>query len=199
MRDYEVVYIFRSTLGTEDIESRVSGYHEKILATTDAAITAVVHWGKRELAYPIDKDRNGYYVVAQFTAPPEALPPFERALKLDDDLLRHLVVISEGELATVPPEDEGPRRRERSDDDDDERPRRKPSDDDDERPRRKPSEDDDAPDDSSADDADDASDEAAGDADDAGDADAADDADEADDAGETDDADDDAAAVEEED
>ncbi|MFQ5530629.1 MAG: 30S ribosomal protein S6 [Gemmatimonadota bacterium] len=102
MRDYEVVYIFKSSLGTEDIEARVQRYHEKILAGADAAITAVVHWGKRELAYPIENDRNGYYVVAQFTAGPDVLPGFERALKLDDDLLRHLVVISEGELPTLP-------------------------------------------------------------------------------------------------
>jgi small subunit ribosomal protein S6 len=106
MRDYEVVYIFKSSLGTEEIESRVQTYHEKILAGSDAAITAIVHWGKRELAYPIDKERNGYYVVAQFSAPPDVLPAFERALKFDDDLLRHLVVISEGELPT-PPVDTG--------------------------------------------------------------------------------------------
>ena len=119
MRDYEVVYIFRSSLGTEDIESRVSSYHDRILSAPDAAVTAVVHWGKRELAYPIDNDRNGYYVVAQFTAPPEVLPPFERALKLDDDLLRHLVVISEGELPTLPTDEEEPRRSSDDDDDDD--------------------------------------------------------------------------------
>lgn len=106
MRDYEVVYIFKSSLGTEEIDSRVQSYHEKILTSSDAAITAMVHWGKRELAYPIDKDRNGYYVVAQFSAPPDVLPAFERALKFDDDLLRHLVVISEGELPT-PPVDTG--------------------------------------------------------------------------------------------
>ena len=124
MRDYEVVYIFKSSLGTEEIESRVQTYHEKILAGSDAAITAIVHWGKRELAYPIDKDRNGYYVVAQFSAPPDVLPAFERALKFDEDLLRHLVVISEGELPT-PPVDTG------EPDRDDDRPRR-----DDDRPRR---------------------------------------------------------------
>jgi len=106
MRDYEVVYIFRSSLGTEEIEARVQIYHERILAGPDAAITAVVHWGKRELAYPIDDEKNGYYVVAQFSAPPEVLTGFERTLKLDEDLLRHLVVISEGELPT-PPSDLG--------------------------------------------------------------------------------------------
>jgi len=155
MRDYEVVYIFRSTLGTEEIETRVQSYHEKILAGADAEITAVVHWGKRELAYPIENDRSGYYVVAQFTAGPDVLTGFERALKLDDDLLRHLVVISEGELPTLPVESEEPDRdRDRRDSDDDEvRPRRQIVD-------RDEDSDDDADDDDDDDDDDDADDDA---------------------------------------
>ena len=98
MRDYEVVYIFKSALGTEDIDARLQRYHEKILAVEGSEITAVEHWGKRQLAYPIDRHENGYYVVAQFSTEPGALPEFERLLKLDDEVLRHLVVLSEGEL-----------------------------------------------------------------------------------------------------
>ncbi len=84
-----------------------------------------MHWGKRELAYPIDDEKNGYYVVAQFSAPPEVLTGFERTLKLDEDLLRHLVVISEGELPT-PPSDlgAGPDRNGDREDSDDVRPKK---------------------------------------------------------------------------
>ncbi len=98
MRDYEVVYIFKSSLTTEEIETRLEGYHARILTVDGSEITAVEHWGKRQLAYPIDRIDNGYYVVTQFTASPSVLPDFERVLKLDEDLLRHLVVLSEGEL-----------------------------------------------------------------------------------------------------
>ena len=126
MRDYEVVYIFKSSLTTEEIEGRLEAYHGKILAAEGCEITAVEHWGKRQLAYPIDRNDNGYYVVTQFTASPGVLPDFERVLKLDDDLLRHLVVLSEGELP-MPVMDErgrdddrdnGDRRRSRDDADD---------------------------------------------------------------------------------
>jgi small subunit ribosomal protein S6 len=179
MRDYEVVYIFKSTLGTEDIESRVQTYHEKILAGPDAAITAVVHWGKRELAYPIEDEKNGYYVVAQFSSPPEVLTGFERALKLDDDLLRHLLVISEGELPT-PPADigGGPGRDDDRDDSDDVRPKPRSQDD---------SDDDSGDDDAGAADAgdDDSGDDDAGD-DDSGDDDAGDDDSDDDDSGDDD-------------
>ena len=125
MRDYEVVYIFKSALGTEDIDARLQRYHEKILAVEGSEITAVEHWGKRQLAYPIDRHENGYYVVAQFSTEPGALPEFERLLKLDDEVLRHLVVLSEGELPvpiSLQDDDEnGDRRRKRNDDGDDER------------------------------------------------------------------------------
>ncbi len=107
MRDYEVVYIFKSSLTTEEIEGRLEGYHGKILAADGSEITAVEHWGKRQLAYPIDRNDNGYYVVTQFTASPGVLPDFERVLKLDDDLLRHLVVLSEGELPMPIMDDRG--------------------------------------------------------------------------------------------
>ena len=101
MRQYEVVYIFRSGLDGEEIGERLDSYHER-LTSGDAEITALEHWGKRELAYPIQKQRSGYYVVAQFRADPSLLEEFERVLELDDDLLRHLVVLSEGELPTPP-------------------------------------------------------------------------------------------------
>ncbi len=166
MRDYEVVYIFKSALGTEDIDARLQRYHEKILAAEGSEITAVEHWGKRQLAYPIDRNENGYYVVAQFSTEPGALPEFERLLKLDDEVLRHLVVLSEGELA-VPvslgddDEDDDRRRGKRSaddsdDDDDDD------SDDDDD-------DDDDSDDDDDDDDSDDDADNSDDDADDSDD------------------------------
>lgn len=102
MRDYEVVYIFNSELEDEDVESRLDSYHERLTGDGSGEVTAVEDWGKRQLAYPIEDQENGRYVVAQFTVEPEALDEFERVLKLDGDLLRHLVVLHEGELPTPP-------------------------------------------------------------------------------------------------
>ena len=50
------------------------------VAAVRSEITAVEHRGKRQLAYPIDRHENGYYVVAQFSTEPGALPEFERLL-----------------------------------------------------------------------------------------------------------------------
>ncbi len=101
MHEYEIVYIFRSSLASEEIDGKLETLHARLTQQT-GQISAVEHWGKRQLAYPIDKERNGHYVVAQFEAEPASLPEFERLLKLDEDLLRYLIVLSEGELPLPP-------------------------------------------------------------------------------------------------
>ncbi|MGH7506782.1 MAG: 30S ribosomal protein S6 [Longimicrobiales bacterium] len=99
MNAYETVYIFDSQITEEQIGDKIERYHNQ-LSSTGAEVTAVEHWGRRQLAYPIRKRTNGYYVVAQFQAEVTGLPEFERLLKLDEELLRYLVVVHEGEPTT---------------------------------------------------------------------------------------------------
>jgi small subunit ribosomal protein S6 len=93
-RQYEVVYIFDSALEEAAINERLERFHA--LIQTGGEAPQVNHWGKRTLAYPVKKHETGYYVVAKFDAETTALPEFERAIKLEDAVLRHLVVVSEG-------------------------------------------------------------------------------------------------------
>jgi small subunit ribosomal protein S6 len=96
MRLYEVVYILDPVLEESAVTGKLEKFHE--LATAHGGeVSAVDHWGNRQLAYPIRKHTTGYYVVAQFTAKPDALPEFERLLKLDEEVLRYLLVVNEGE------------------------------------------------------------------------------------------------------
>lgn len=99
-RQYEVVYIFDSALEESAINERLERFHG-LIKQGDAA-PDVNHWGKRTLAYPIKKHETGYYVVAKVETDPTALPEFERAIKLDEGVLRHLVVVNEG-AQPVPP------------------------------------------------------------------------------------------------
>lgn len=96
MREYEIVYIFDSVLTEDQVNEKLEKYHQHI-TDNSGEITAVDHWGKRQLAYAVAKKTAGYYAVAQFTGDAEALPELERMLKLDDDLIRYLIVLSEGE------------------------------------------------------------------------------------------------------
>jgi len=94
-RQYEVVYIFDSALEETAINERLARFHA-LIQQPGAEAPPVNHWGKRTLAYPIRKHETGYYVVAKFEADPTALPEFERAIKLDEGVIRFLVVVNEG-------------------------------------------------------------------------------------------------------
>lgn len=96
-RPYEVVYIFDSALEEAQVTEHLERFHA-LLRTPEAPepVTAVSHWGTRTLAYPLRKKEVGYYVVAQFQTAPDRLPEFERAIKLDEQVLRHLIVVNDG-------------------------------------------------------------------------------------------------------
>jgi ribosomal protein S6/ribosomal protein S18 len=124
MRNYEVVYIFHPALDDEAVQARLDRFHALLTGTEGSEVAAVDDWGVRQLAYAVRDQSQGRYVVAQFVADAESLPEFERILKLEEELLRYLVVLSEGEpttgmsiLAEVP---ESVQAREDDDDDDDE-------------------------------------------------------------------------------
>ncbi len=96
MRLYEVVYILDPALDPAAVTAKLEKFHA--LATSHGGeVVAVDHWGVRQLAYTIKKRQNGYYVVAQLRATGEALPEFERLLRLDGEVIRYLLVINEGE------------------------------------------------------------------------------------------------------
>ncbi len=96
MNPYEVVYIFDSALPEDQINEKLERFHQQ-LTSQGGEVTATDHWGRKQMTYAIKKKQAGYYVVAQFNSPGEALPEFERRLKLDEDLLRYLVVSHVGE------------------------------------------------------------------------------------------------------
>ncbi len=120
MRLYEVVYILDPALDEGAVTAKLEKFHQ--LATAQGGeVSSVDHWGIRQLAYPVNRLNQGYYVVAQFNAEADALPEFERIVKLDGEVLRYLLVLNEGEptngqslLAETPPHV-----RDADDDDDD--------------------------------------------------------------------------------
>ena len=99
MRLYEMVYIFEATLEEDDVNKKLEKFHPLVLGNS-GEVVAVDHWGIRQMAYPVQKQGSGYYVVAQIRAETEGLPEFERVLRLDAALLRYLIVLNEGEPTT---------------------------------------------------------------------------------------------------
>ena len=93
-RPYEVVYIFDSALEDETISAKLSTFHA-MLAVEGAEAPTLDLWGRRTLAYPIKKRPTGYYAVANLETDTTLLPEFERALRLDEGVLRYLVVLND--------------------------------------------------------------------------------------------------------
>ncbi|ODT03428.1 MAG: 30S ribosomal protein S6 [Gemmatimonadetes bacterium SCN 70-22] len=116
-RQYEAVYIFDSTLEDAAIQEKLAKHHA-LLATTEEI--TVDHWGRRQLAYKIGRRETGYYILARFATDPRALPEFERALKLDDGVIRYLITLYEHELGAPPVSEEDAALARRRDDDDEE-------------------------------------------------------------------------------
>jgi small subunit ribosomal protein S6 len=116
-RPYEAVYIFDSTLEDPVIAEKLSRIHG-LLGATEAI--ELDHWGRRQLAYPIGTRETGYYVVARFQAEPPVLPEYERALKLDEGVVRYLITLHEHDVgAPALSEDDLAAVRRRDDDDED--------------------------------------------------------------------------------
>jgi len=91
-RLYETTFIINAALDDSDIESvfnKVISYIEN----NGGEITETNKWGRRRLAYPINKKYNGYYVHLVFETKPSAVPILERFLVLEDTVLRHLTLI----------------------------------------------------------------------------------------------------------
>jgi small subunit ribosomal protein S6 len=99
MRLYEIVYIFDASLDEDAVTKKLEKYHA-LLAGTDGEVREVDHWQIRQLAYAIEGKRSGYYVVAHVFADAANLPEFERLLRLDDELMRYLLVLNTGEPTT---------------------------------------------------------------------------------------------------
>jgi small subunit ribosomal protein S6 len=99
---YEVVYIFDSALEEPQVNEHLERFHA-LLKTPERPepIRQVNHWGKRQLAYTIKGREVGYYAVVQFDAEARQLAEFERLIKLDESVLRHLIVIDEGATPAV--------------------------------------------------------------------------------------------------
>ncbi len=88
---YETTFIVNAALEDPDIEAiitKVTNYIQNL----GADILQINKWGRRRLAYPINKKYNGYYVHVIFDASPTIIPLIERFLVLDDTILRHLTL-----------------------------------------------------------------------------------------------------------
>lgn len=91
MPEYELTFIVSPTVEEDQLQAtvdRVGG----IVAQVRGEVSEVHPWGRRRLAYPIRRQRDGYYVTMRLRCPPQAIGEIERGLRLTEEVLRHLLV-----------------------------------------------------------------------------------------------------------
>jgi small subunit ribosomal protein S6 len=91
MRIYEELFIIKPDAPEEEVDAFVEQLRTW-LTNAGATVDKVEKWGKRKLAYKVDKYREGSYVLFQFTAGPETVKEVERRLRVADQVLKFLTV-----------------------------------------------------------------------------------------------------------
>ena len=91
--NYEVVYIIDPAQGEEAVAATVAKF--QTLAEQNATDVVVDEWGKRRLAYEIDYEQEGYYVLVNFTAAHEFPAELDRIYKITEGVIRSLIVAKE--------------------------------------------------------------------------------------------------------
>lgn len=96
MRNYEVIYIIKTSVDTEQIPAVVEKY-KQLLESNGGEIVKIEEWGKRRLAYEVNKNREGYYVLMNVKSSTSACQELERILKIDEVILKYLIIRLEEE------------------------------------------------------------------------------------------------------
>lgn len=92
MRQYEIAFILAPTLSDDEVEQSIATYRE-VAEEKGAQVVQVDEWGKRNLAYPINKHKEGIYTIFTLEeSEAEAVGELERRFKVTDSVIRFLSV-----------------------------------------------------------------------------------------------------------
>ena len=90
MNSYEVMVIVKPA--EEEVINATIEKVEALIARVGGTVEKVDRWGKRRLAYAVKKFTDGFYVLINFEAAPAEIKEIDRVLKINDEVLRHLIV-----------------------------------------------------------------------------------------------------------
>ena len=92
MRKYELVVILSPQVADEEIDGAVERLIRRPIEDRGGELQEIDLWGRRKLAYPIQKQIEGNYVVTQLRLDPEQTKELERRLQISEEVMRHLLV-----------------------------------------------------------------------------------------------------------
>ena len=96
MTKYEIMFIVKSTLDETTLNNTVKET-QGIIMNYKAKVVDFKDLGRKKLAYPIDKEVSGFYYLMTVEAPTEAIQEFDRRLRLNEDIIRYLILKKESE------------------------------------------------------------------------------------------------------
>lgn len=135
LKTYETLFIVQPNATDEEVQAAASGV-ETLVAQDGGAVTLKDIWGKRRLAYEVKRFNEGIYILMRFQGSRDAVKKLETHFKLNDDIIRYLVIAFDEQMLRLEEEQkvltaaalerqnaEG-RRRGEEDDEEDDRPQR---------------------------------------------------------------------------
>jgi small subunit ribosomal protein S6 len=99
---YDLVFIVKPDLETEAINAVVERATQRLL-DQGATVEHTEAWGKRRMAYPIQRYREGHYVFTRFAAPGDRIPEIRHGLRIMEDVLRASITVAVGTIAPPKP------------------------------------------------------------------------------------------------
>ena len=90
MNKYESIIIINPSIEEEAMKAIISKYTD--LINSEGSVEIVTEMGKKKLAYEIQKNKEAYYVVFNFESKPELIAELERQYRIDDKILKFIVV-----------------------------------------------------------------------------------------------------------
>lgn len=93
MREYETVFVLDPKLDESQVKDEV-GKVQDLITSLEGEIVGVEPGGKRRLTYEIRGNKEGYYTLITFRSKPSSIAELERSYKLNEKVLRHIIVNS---------------------------------------------------------------------------------------------------------
>ena len=91
LKNYEIVMVFSLANGDQQVEVLKDKFTE--LIKKNGTLGEVEEWGKKKLAYEIDDQTEGYYVLYSFTSAPDFPAELDRVLKITEGVMRSLITV----------------------------------------------------------------------------------------------------------
>lgn len=91
MHEYELMYILHPRLAADEVKDAIERVSAQI-GERGGEVLSAENWGRRRLSYPINHHFEGTYVLSTLQLPPEATTALESALRISEDVIRHLLI-----------------------------------------------------------------------------------------------------------